>query len=100
MGGAFSRPFYSLDQAVAAVENGKDFGGQGFDLISVHVEGIVTNDIVQIEAKNDDALTYVQIGSDVTADGVYAVEVGARYYRAIVSDDSGGGTIKAVFIGT
>jgi hypothetical protein len=100
MPGAFSRSFYSLQQTAAAVEDGKTFGGQGFDKISVHVEGIVTDDIVQIEASNDDALAFVQIGSDITADGVYDVEVGAKYYRAVVSDDSGGGTIDAVFLGT
>jgi hypothetical protein len=100
MGGQHSRPFYSLQQTVAAVENGDDFGGQGFDSISVQVGGIVTNDIVQIQAKNHDDATYVQIGSDITADGVYAVEPGARYYRAIVSDKTGGGTIDAIFLGT
>lgn len=100
MGGIHSRPYYSLAQTVAAVENGKTFGGQGFDAISVHIEGIVTDDIVQIQAKNDDEATYVQIGSDITEDGVYAVERGAMFYRAIVSDDSGGGTVTAIFLGS
>lgn len=99
MGGAFSRPFYSLQQTASGTENGAVFGGQGFDAITLHVEGIVSGDIVQVQAANDDGLTYVQIGSDLTADGVYAVEIGARYYRAIVSDASGGGTVTAVFIG-
>jgi len=99
MSGIHSRPYYSLVQTVAAVENGKTFGGQGYEAISVHVEGIVTNDIVQIQARNDDELTFVQIGSDIVADGVYAVELGAMHYRAIVSDKTGGGTITAAFLG-
>jgi len=96
----FAAPFTSLAQTVAAVEDGGAFGGQGFHSISVHIEGIVTNDIVQIEAKNDDDLTFVQVGSDIIADGVYAVEPGSRYYRAIVSDKTGGGLIQAIFVGS
>ena len=99
MSGIHSRPYYSLAQTVAAVEDGKTFGGQGYESISVHIEGMVATDIVQIEAKNDTDLTFVQIGSDITADGVYAVELGAAYYRGIVSDKSGGGTVTIVFLG-
>lgn len=100
MGGIHSRPYYSLAQTASAVEDGKTFGGQGYDAISVHVEGIVSGDIVKIQAKNDDELTFVQIGSDITADGVYAVELGAAFYRGIVSDNSGGGTVTIVFLGS
>jgi hypothetical protein len=96
----FAAPFTSLAQTVAAVENGGAFGGQGFFGISVQIDGIVTNDIVQIEAKNVDELAFVQVGSDIIADGLYAVEPGSRYYRAIVSDKTGGGLISAVFVGS
>jgi len=99
MSGVHSRPYYSLAQTASAVENGKAFGGQGFEAITVHVEGIVSGDIVQIQARNDDELTFVQIGSDITADGVYAVELGAMHYRGIVSDNSGGGTVTIAFLG-
>lgn len=99
MPGSFSRSYYSLNQTASAVEVGGAFGGQGFEAISVHVQGIVAGDIVQILAANDDALTPVQIGSDITADGVYGVDLGAKFYYASVSDNTGTGLIKAVFIG-
>jgi hypothetical protein len=96
----FATPFKSLEQTASAVENGKVFGGQGFDAISVQVEGIVATDVVQIEAKNHDDLAFIQLGSDITADGVYPIEPGSRYYRAIVSANAGGGTVTAVFVGS
>ena len=96
----FATPFTSLEQTASGVEDGKVFGGQGFHHIAVQVEGIVATDVVQIEAKNDDDLAFIQLGSDITADGVYAVEPGARYYRAIVSANAGGGTVTAVFTGS
>jgi len=96
----FATPFTSLEQTASGVEDGKVFGGQGFHYIAVQVDGIVATDIVQIEAKNHDDLTFVQVGDDITADGVYAVEPGARYYRAAVTTAAGGGTITAVFTGS
>ena len=96
-GRSFAKPYYSLSDNTT-VANGGTFSGQGVAFITVQVTGVVTNDIVQIQASND-GVGWAQIGDDITADGVYAVERGAVYYRAIRSDITGAGTVDAVFAG-
>lgn len=92
------KPFLSLNQTASGTENGRVFGAQGYDTLSLHAEGIVAGDIVQVQASND-GTNWLQVGSDITEDGVHAVELGARYYRASVTDNSGGGTVAATFVG-
>lgn len=92
--------FTTLD-AEDEVANGATWtvGSVNRESFSLQVDGMVTNDIVQVEASNDSGTTWTQIGDDITADGVYSVEAGADSYRAIVSNVSGGGTITAIFFG-
>jgi hypothetical protein len=74
------------------------YGGDGLHHLSLQVSGIVAGDIIQVEASNDGE-NWAQVGSDIDADGVYAVELGAFYYRANYSDNSGGGPVTAIFNG-
>jgi hypothetical protein len=93
-----NQTFISLD-AEDEVANGDSFPPRvGFGHMSVQVNGMVTNDIVQVQASND-GTNYEPIGDDISADGIYAVELGAVEYRAAVTDVSGGGTITATFAG-
>ena len=98
--------FKSLD-AVSVAANGAAYildsdvivGAGGPESYSLQVDGMVTNDIVQVEASNDEGVTWMQMGADITADGIYSAEAGAGRYRANLSDDTGGGTVTAIFFG-
>jgi len=66
--------------------------------LSVHLEGVVTNDKVQLyisNKKDHAAASEVQFGSDLTADGVTEVTTPSRWLRAKLSDITGGGTVYA-----
>ena len=68
--------------------------------LSVHIFGIVTNDIVQIEVSNEDTPTNgIKQGSDVTADGLVGIDPIPDKVRIRVTDVTGGGTITAILAG-
>ena len=93
-----TQPLTVLDGVTATGASASAYGGDGLHHLTLQVDGIVTGDIVQIEASNDGA-TWDQVGADIDADGIYAVELGAFYYRVNFTDDSGGGSITATFNG-
>lgn len=90
----------SLDGATTVVD-GAAFvtGSVNRESFALQVDGMVTNDIVQVEASNDGGTTWTKVGDDITADGIYSVEAGAERYRANLTDVSGGGTVTAIFFG-
>lgn len=93
-----TQPLTVLDAVTATGASAGSYGGDGLHHLTLQVDGIVAGDIVQIEASND-GVTWDQVGADIDADGIYAIELGAFYYRANFSDDTGGGTITATFNG-
>jgi hypothetical protein len=95
MNNPFARPYYSL-AANTTVANGKAFGGQGFDNISLQVIGIVAGDVVQLQQSNDGD-NWEQQGSNITSDGFTVVVPGAVYFRASRTNISGSGTVDAIF---
>lgn len=96
----FGTKTVSLDGA-STVTNGAAFvvGSVNRTTFSLQIDGMVTNDIVQVEGSNDDGTTWTKIGDDITQDGMYAIEAGADRYRANLTDISGGGTVTAIFFG-
>jgi hypothetical protein len=93
-----TQPLTVLDAVTSTGASAGAYGGDGLHHLTLQVDGIVADDIVQIEASNDGVL-WDQVGDDIEEDGIYAVELGAFYYRANFTDDSGGGTITAIFNG-
>lgn len=98
--------FKSLDGADTAPATGAAYVlddpkrvGPSPSELSLQVDGMMTNDIVQVEGSNDEGDTWTQIGDDITADDVYAIPGTMGRYRANLSDDSGGGTVDAIFFG-
>jgi len=92
--------FKTLDAADQVTTGGTyGVGSINRTTISLQVDGMVTNDIVQVEASNDEGTTWTQVGDDITADGIYSIETGANDYRANLTDVSGGGTVTAIFFG-
>jgi hypothetical protein len=93
-----TRPLTVLDAEEDTGASDSAYGGDGLHHLTLQVDGIVSGDILQIEASNDGAI-WDQVGDDIDEDGIYAVELGAFYYRANFTDDSGGGAITATFNG-
>lgn len=93
--------FKSLDGA-STISNGGAWpvGSVDRESFSLQVDGMVTNDIVQVEASNDGGTTWTKVGDDITADGIYSVEAGAERYRANLTAVTGGGTVTAIFFGS
>jgi len=74
---------------------------------SIQFEGFVALDIVQVEGSNDEGVKEAivnvdQLGSDVTADGLFDFDPQARtkWVRANRTDITGAGTINARLSGT
>lgn len=81
------------------VANGEAFNAEGVERLSLQVSGIVSGDIVKAQASNDGGATWSDLADDITADGIYSIQVGAGMYRARRSDITGAGTVEAVFGG-
>jgi hypothetical protein len=92
-----ANPFTSLD-ATAATGPGAEWPAGGYRTPAVQLVGIIDTDIVQVEASIDGA-NWEQLGEDIVADGVFIIEAGAGLLRANFTDDTGGGTITAIFLG-
>jgi hypothetical protein len=89
---AYARPFLLLDAVTTEVASDHiNLGTATF--ISVQLVGMLAGDEVALEVCN--ILGEWESAVVVTGDGVYIVEAGARFLRARVSDDTGGGAITA-----
>ena len=97
MSNFYTRPYYSLSEAITVV-NGANFGGLGLSAITVQTVGIVAGDVVQIFRSND-GLNWIQDGSDITTNTITDLTTGAVYYRARLNAIAGGGAVDAIFAG-
>jgi len=93
----YTRPYYSLTEAVLAAD-GANFGGLGLSAITLQTVGIVAGDVVQLFRSND-GVTYYQDGSDITTNTIVDATPGAVYYRARLNAIVGGGAVSAIFAG-
>ena len=92
-----ANPFVSLN-AIAVTGAGDEWPAAGYRAPAVQLEGLIALDEVEIEASID-GVNWETLGAALTADGVYVIEPGAGLLRANFTDDTGGGTITATFLG-
>jgi len=89
-----------LDAIVATLTDSAWIGVGHLSQLSVHVFGIVSTDIVQIEGSNEDTPTNgIKIGADVTADELRGIDPIPDKLRVRITAVAGGGTITAIVAG-
>jgi hypothetical protein len=88
-----------LDAVGAAVNSDWLYIGDT-ERVSVHVFGMGGGDVVRIQGSNEGKTPAnpVQLGADITADGIYKVSGVVGSIRVDYAVDTGGGTITAIVV--
>lgn len=87
-----------LTVSATGTENGEWINIEGLGPFSIHLSGVVSGDIIQIRGSNDatrpsNATHDIQLGSNITVDGITEYTVPIRWIKSRVSAWAGGGTL-------
>jgi len=82
--------------------NGVWFDTAGYEAMSFHVEGI-SGETVEVHGSNkpdkpSDADDEIQMGSDITADGIFAILTPLAWTKVLINV-GGAGTVSVYFLG-